>query len=104
LRADGLEAAVWEQVRHVLEEPERLRVEYQRRLNGSVGAPPEEGQFSSQLQQLRQGLERLIDSYAEGLIAKEEFERKCQNSVQGWCWCRSSVMLTAIQSSLSKEY
>jgi site-specific DNA recombinase len=75
LRADGLDAIVWEHVRGILEEPERLRAEYQRRMSAPAPVlPPEEIQLNSQRQQLRQGLERLIDSYAEGLIAKEEFE------------------------------
>ena len=80
LRADGLDAAVWEQVRCVLEEPERLRAEYQRRLTApATTAPPEETALRGQVQQLRQGLGRLIDSYAEGLISKEEFEPRVRH-------------------------
>jgi len=72
LRTDLLDLSVWQEVCGLLEEPGRLEQEYRRRL-----APPEEdesGSVEAQLGKLRQGLARLIDSYAEGLIEKAEFE------------------------------
>ena len=58
----------------MLDHPERLAEEYRRRME----APSEKtGQLSatkSQLNRLQQGIDRLIDSYAGGLVSKEEFE------------------------------
>jgi site-specific DNA recombinase len=73
VRTDRLDAAVWQEVRGLLEQPQRLADEYRRRLEdpaepaGAVG--PEQ-----QIARLRQSLARLIDSYTEGLIDKSEFE------------------------------
>jgi hypothetical protein len=57
----------------LLENPQRLQQEYDRRAQDS-----EQGQkltsLENQLTKLRRGMGRLIDSYAEGLIDKSEFE------------------------------
>jgi site-specific DNA recombinase len=70
-----LDLAVWQEVCTLLPHPKRLAEEYQRRLQPETRAQRTplatvEGQSS----QLRQGIARLIDSYAEGLIDKAEFE------------------------------
>jgi site-specific DNA recombinase len=73
VRTDVLEMAVWQQVQALLENPQRLAQEYARRAQ----APKQAQQLTAletQLTKLRRGLERLIDSYAEGLIHKAEFE------------------------------
>jgi site-specific DNA recombinase len=73
VRTDLLEIAVWQQVQALLENPQRLEQEYDRR-----GQDPKRGQqltsLETQLTKLRRGVGRLIDSYAEGFIAKTEFE------------------------------
>ena len=76
VRTDRLDAAVWGEVQGLLEHPQHLEQEYRRRL-----APPvKRGQgeapalLHTQLGKLRQGIARLIDSYAEGLIDKSDFE------------------------------
>jgi hypothetical protein len=74
VRTDRVDAAVWQEVRSLQEEPERLATEYRRRLAEPV---PEVGELSTleaQVSKLRQGIARLIDSYTEGLIDKGEFE------------------------------
>ena len=75
VRTDLVDLAVWQEVGTLLAHPERLAEEYRRRLQPETDAkrPPlvtVEGQIS----QLRQGVARLIDSYADGLIDKHEFE------------------------------
>lgn len=73
VRTDLLEMAVWQQVQALLENPQRLAQEYARRAQ----APKQAQQLTAletQLTKLRRGLERLIDSYAEGIIHKAEFE------------------------------
>ena len=72
VRTDLLDVTVWQEVCALLEDPQRVEHEYRRRL-----APPtadERSGVERQLSKLRQGLARLIDSYAEGLIEKAEFE------------------------------
>ena len=75
VRTDLVDLAVWQAVGTLLAHPERLAEEYRRRLQPETGAkrPPlvtVEGQISP----LRQGVARLIDSYADGLMDKHEFE------------------------------
>jgi site-specific DNA recombinase len=73
IRMDGVDQAVWQEVWQVLQEPTRLADEYRRRLL-SVPSPQEREQVEMQLRKLRRGIARLIDSYAEGLVEKAEFE------------------------------
>jgi len=75
VRTDLLDLAVWREVCTLLDHPERLAEEYRRRLQPETRTKRTplttvEGQISK----LRQGVARLIDSYAEGLIDKGEFE------------------------------
>jgi site-specific DNA recombinase len=75
VRTDLLDLAVWGEVRKLLERPERTAEEYRRRLRPhSQARDADLTMIESQLGKLRRGLGRLIDSYAEGLIEKEEFE------------------------------
>jgi site-specific DNA recombinase len=55
-----------------LPHPERLEQEYRQRLHPQQ--PDEHEGLEAQMGKLRRGIARLIDSYAEGLISKEEFE------------------------------
>src|SRR5712692_9189742 len=57
----------------LLEEPERLEQDYRRRLEPQQEPNEHEG-LESQMSKLRRGIARLIDSYADGLIDKQEFE------------------------------
>jgi site-specific DNA recombinase len=74
VRIDLLDSAVWEQVKIVLDHPERLAQEYRRRMEGPHQSRDELSATQAQLARLQQGVGRLIDSYAGGLISKEEFE------------------------------
>jgi site-specific DNA recombinase len=75
VRTDLLDLAVWQEVCALLAHPERLAEEYRRRLH-APGRTKRQAQptLDAQIGKLRQGLARLIDSYAEGLIDKQEFE------------------------------
>jgi site-specific DNA recombinase len=73
LRMDQTDAAVWQEVCRLLEDPERLEQEYRQRLLPS-GKEAESDGLEAQISKLRRGIARLIDSYAEGLIDKQEFE------------------------------
>ncbi|GAC1629553.1 MAG: hypothetical protein NVS4B9_21440 [Ktedonobacteraceae bacterium] len=73
LRMDQADAVVWQEVCHLLEDPERLEQEYRRRLRPQEQSHEHEGS-EMQMSKLRRGIARLIDSYADGLIDKQEFE------------------------------
>ncbi len=73
LRMDQTDAAVWQEVCHLLQEPERLEQEYRRRLQAPEQSPEPQG-LDTQMGKLRRGIARLIDSYAEGFIDRQEFE------------------------------
>ena len=75
VRTDLLDLAVWREVCGLLAHPERLAEAYRRRLQAPARATLQEHTtLEGPLGKLRQGLARLIDSYTEGLIAKQEFE------------------------------
>jgi site-specific DNA recombinase len=83
VRTDVLEAAVWEDVRSLLADPERIRQEYQRRLSGQdrQGEQADE-QLPGRLQKARRAVARLIDAYEEGLLQRSEFEPRLQRARQ----------------------
>ncbi len=72
IRGELIEASVWAEVCELLKNPQRLEQEHQQ--NISVGRSSENLEIlKSQLARLQRGLERLIDSYSEGAIEKEQF-------------------------------
>jgi site-specific DNA recombinase len=75
VRTDLVDLAVWREVRGLLAHPARLAEAYRRRWHPHAHARRHDRTaVAGQLGRLRQGLARLIDSYAEGLIEKREFE------------------------------
>ena len=72
VRTDLLDQSVWQEVCGLLEDPQRVAREYVRRLQPPEG--DELGSLQAQTSKLQQGVVRLIDSYAEGVIEKGEFE------------------------------
>jgi site-specific DNA recombinase len=75
VRTDMLDAAVWEDVRRLLSEPERVRKEYERRLRGAQTGPDQEVEHLGKLIcNMKRMISRLIDAYGDGLLEKSEFE------------------------------
>jgi site-specific DNA recombinase len=75
IRTDILDAAVWEDVRRLLTEPERVRAEYQRRLQGpGTDANHELEHLNKAIKHIKKLISRLIDAYGDGLLDKSEFE------------------------------
>ena len=75
IRTDILDAAVWEDVRQLLSEPQRVQAEYQRRLQGPVTDLSHEVEHLNKIiKNIRKLISRLIDAYGEGLLDKSEFE------------------------------
>jgi len=81
VRTDLLETAVWEDVCALLQDPDRVRQEYERRLNEEPkDQATETAQLSAMIQRLKRGIARLIDAYEDGLLTKEEFEPRLRNA------------------------
>jgi site-specific DNA recombinase len=80
LPAAALDAAVWTEVRAVLEDPARLEQEYRQRDEALRELPTlaERSAHVAQRRKLEQGLARLIDAYTEGLLCKQEFEPRLE--------------------------
>jgi site-specific DNA recombinase len=75
VRTDLLDAAVWEDVRRLLSEPERVRSEYERRLRGAEAGPGQDVEHLGKLvNNVKKMISRLIDAYSDGLVDKSEFE------------------------------
>jgi site-specific DNA recombinase len=72
LRMDQTDAAVWQEVCQLLAQPVRLEQAYRQRLHPAQQSDASQN-LETQMGKLRRGLARLIDSYAEGLIDKQEF-------------------------------
>jgi site-specific DNA recombinase len=75
IRTDILDGSVWEDVSQLLSEPERVRAEYQRRLErGRTGQNHESEHINKMIKNIKKLISRLIDAYGEGLLDKSEFE------------------------------
>ena len=80
VRSDRLEQAVWDEIRAVLADPERVAEEHRRRLAEAQESPSdaEGADLDRRIAALRRGIGRLIDGYAEGLIERGEFEPRVE--------------------------
>jgi site-specific DNA recombinase len=76
-----LEDAVWKDVRGLLRDPQRLKEEYERRLQHTDAKSDEASrELKSQIQKTKRTIARLIDAYEDGLLNKEEFEPRIRSS------------------------
>jgi site-specific DNA recombinase len=80
VRLDALDMAVWEEVKNLLKNPKCLLKEYQRRISELDKSPYDQENILLEQQELKlqRGIARLIDSYAQEYISKEEFEPRVQ--------------------------
>jgi site-specific DNA recombinase len=79
VRTERLDELVWQQVVELLSEPGRLKGEYERRLDlleQKEKKNTDTAVLEKQKRHLEQGKSRLIDSYAEGIIEKSDFDPK----------------------------
>jgi site-specific DNA recombinase len=77
VRKDMLEDAVWKEIEKLLSDPHHLRAEFERR--ASSAGSKERPAFRARIHKLRRAIKRMIDSYAEGLIEKSEFEPRIRD-------------------------
>jgi site-specific DNA recombinase len=104
-RTDRLALAVGQEVCARLAHPERLAQECTRRLHADgQGQRQERTALERQVAKLRQGLARLIDSYTEGLIDKQEFEPRvtqlCQRITHVEAQCPQLAEAETLQRAL----
>ena len=84
LRADPLDHAVWQDVRSLLQEPQRIVREHERRMS-KPGSDDSLDSLKALAQKAKRGISRLIDAYQDGLIDRVEFEprlRRAQDHLQ----------------------
>lgn len=74
--ANAIELVVWEEVKKLLQNPQRIYEEYQRRLLDLEKSPVDNAYafLEKQEAKLEKGISLLIDSYTQQYITKEEFE------------------------------
>ena len=80
IRLDRLDAAVWADVRVVLEHPAELRQEFERRLTSENEADIDLGQLDKQIAATQRSISRLIDAYESALLDKSEFEPRVRQA------------------------
>ena len=74
IRVDRLDAAVWEDVRGLLLEPERIEAEYRRRLAPPSGASDQDRKaLGQQIQGVKRRIARLTEMYEEGFLERDVF-------------------------------
>ncbi|MFD2271864.1 hypothetical protein ACFS07_13540 [Undibacterium arcticum] len=80
IRTDRLDDLVWQQVIELLAHPGRLKSEYERRLSVLEKKKKKTSSDTASLErqrlQLEKGKSRLIDSYADGMLDKADFDPK----------------------------
>jgi site-specific DNA recombinase len=104
VRTDLLDLAVWQEVCTLLAHPERLAEEYRRRLQPETHAQRTPlATVEGQISKLRQGVARLIDSYADGLIDKYEFEPRLTRLRQRLARLEEQRQALADEAALHRE-
>ena len=79
VRQDYLDALVWQQVVQMLEDPELVRAEIDRRVREIRESHPTQVRKESLMKEslrIRKGIDRLLDAYQEGLLPLEELRRR----------------------------
>jgi len=79
IRQDYLDELVWRQVIQLLEDPELIRAEIQRRIKEIQDCRPTTRRkevLSKELTRVQKGIEKLLDAYQEGLLQLEELRKR----------------------------
>ena len=92
-RADWLESAIWEYVRKMVENPGILDQEGDKTNEHGSQKEKVDG-LKLQLQKLRHGMERLIDSLAEGVIDRDQFTTRMD---------RTKIRIVEIEAKLGAQ-
>ena len=105
IRTDTLEIAVWEEVKFLLKDPRRIAEEFNRRILELEKSPLDETISSLENQELKlgRGISRLIDSYAQEHISREEFEPRIKAMKQNLKTIEEQKNKINNQKDLKKE-
>jgi len=76
VKGNELESCVWSDLCNLLDNPDRLQSEFDRRQSESTGSSDSIAKQKKAVNELRRRLDRLIDAYAQGLIEPLEFESR----------------------------
>lgn len=79
IRTDVLDTVIWEEVKSVLREPDKITNEYQRLL---LGDKKFDKDLEKQENKLKRMISNLIDGYTQEYISKEEFESRIKTMRQ----------------------
>jgi site-specific DNA recombinase len=105
LAASALDASVWTEVRSLLEDPARVEQEYRHRDEAlrASRTPADRRASITQRRKLEQALARLIDSYADGLLLRQEFEPRLVRLRQRLAALEDQAQLEADQEALQQD-
>ena len=80
IRTDVLDEAVWRDVSSLLSDPTRIEKEYDRRLadSGKSREWDSRDYIEKEIKRVKSSISRMIDAYAEGFVARDEFELRIQ--------------------------
>ncbi|MCJ7544417.1 MAG: recombinase family protein [Phycisphaerae bacterium] len=105
VRGDLLEEAVWNDVKALLADPQRVWEEYQRRLapgtGQQAGSKPRDPQ--AMVRHVQRQIGRLIDAYSEGLIGKEDFEPRVRGARQRLAQLQAAAESLARQEDQQRQ-
>ncbi len=79
IRGDQLEQEVWDDVRAMLAEPERIQQEYTRRVT-KENRPQDTGPARRAAQSTKRAMSRITDAYEGGWLEREDFEKRMQRA------------------------
>jgi site-specific DNA recombinase len=101
VRTDLVDDLVWKQVAELLHDPRRLEKEYNRRLTKGPKEAPERLEADRKI--LQNKISRMIDSYADGLISKEEFEPRVKRNKAQLAKLNEQCKILAEQENNSRQ-
>ena len=101
----AIELVVWEEVKKMLKNPQRIFEEYQRRLVELEKSPVDEAFASLEKRKIKleRGISLLIDSYAQQYITKDEFEPRIQTMRKSLKATQEQENKLVEQKNLTKE-
>jgi len=102
LRCADLDTAVWDDVGRLLLHPHKLQEEHQRRLSSSPEGKSAPG-LQSAIDKVKSTLQRLIDSYAGGLLTTEEFEPRVRRAREHLARLETEAQLQADREAAQQE-
>jgi site-specific DNA recombinase len=103
VRTDLLDVAVWREACALLGQPNRLEQEYRQRLAPTDEQAADHTAVERQRTKLRHGLARLIDSYTEGFLEKQDFESRITRQRQRITAIDDQIRQLADAASMQRE-